>query len=624
MAANATATLTVKLRDLVSGPSKGIKSAFRGIRKSFEGVGRTFELAGKVGFAATAVNQLGQQARGALTSVLAPALRFEDTMARVGALTTGLTEEQFAELNSMAREIGRTTRFMAQEAGEGFGQLAIAGFDAEQQMAALPPILKLTQASGMDMGRVADITSDLMGAFGKEASDTGEIAGVLAATFSNSTTTLETLFETLKYGAPIATAAGIEMQQTATLVGLLGNAGIKGSQAGTALVGMLRRLTAPSRQARKALNELGITSEDIAENLDKPAVLLKKISDAFADKDFVPAEKLAILTKVFGRSATAAEVLLANANKVGEDGKTAFERLVAAVNDGENALDKMSKIMDETGLSAVRRLSSAVESLKLDIAEKLGPTLMPLIANVTQLVGKLAEWAARNPALVATIGKVLIGITVFSTVVSPLLLTVSSLISAWSMFRLALVLGSSPMRITAGLLGSLKNVLSRSIDKVVAMAGASTKMATSLKLVSGAVGLVGAAFAGWQVGKYLDEAIGKALNLRGQLLSTEMGLQAAESSWVNDYLQSFGEFYGVNSLAEAAKKNREINREREQAGGVTEQRGFLPVAEPAKKKESEEDRKLKVEIDVKGEARVRKVKAGKAVEANVGSNVSPF
>lgn len=630
MAANATAILILKLRDLVSGPSKGVKQAFTSIGKSLAGVKKTFDTAGHIGFAATAVNQLGQQSRAALTSVLEPAIRFEDTIARVGALTNDISPANMKKLTDAAREMGRTTRFTAQEAAEGLAQLAIAGYKTEDQIKALPPVLKLTQASGSEMGRVADIVSDLMGGFGKKAKDTGEIAGVLAATFSNSTTTLETLYETMKYAAPVATDLGISMQQTAVLTGLLGNAGVKGSMAGTSLRQMMLSLTKPSKAAQGALSRLGISGQEVAKNLDKPATLLQKIFKAFDVKGATRGERLKALNQIFGqRAVTSASVLLKAASTVDENGVTAFERLAGAVGEAENRLDKMASIMDSTQLASIRRLASATESLKIDIAEKLAPTFAPLVEDVTAFVGRLARWAKENPALVATMGKVLIGITGITAVLGPLLLTLSSLVSLWGVFRGVMLFTTAPINLVIRALRGLNKVTDKAIDGLVNITGASKRMSTSLKLIKGAVGVVSAAFAGWEVGKYLDEAIGKALNLRGQLLSTEIGLKAAESNIVSDYLQAFGEFYEIDSLTEAAKKNKQINRERQQTGieasrNAVRESIFKYMLETPTIRWTEDDKKVKVEIDVKGEARVKKVKAGKAVEASVGSNTSPL
>lgn len=553
MAANATVSLTIRLRDLVTGPATGMKKAFGGIRSSFERLGKTFDFAGKVGFAAGAVNQLGSQARGALTSILDPALRFEDTMARVGALTSGVTAEGVAKLTETAREMGRVTRYTAQEAAEGLAQLAIAGYDAEAQIAALPAVLKLTQASGAEMGRVADITSDLMGAFGKEAKDTGEIAGTLAATFSSSTTTLETLFETMKLAAPIATQAGVSMQQTATLIGLLGNSGVKGSQAGTALRGVMLSLVAPTKKARGALQGLGLTSGEIEKNLNKPATLIKKMADAFASKNFSNADKLRVINDVFGRrQATGAAILIDGVNKIGKDGKTAFDRLAGAVGEGEGALDRIAKTMDSTRLAGVRRFQSAMESLKIDLATELAPTFESLTKDLTKLVGNFAGWARENPGLVRGIGKILVGTVAFSAVLGPLLLTVSSLASAFAVLKGVFLGITVPVRVLGGAYTDLTNSMIKSTK-------ATGKMGAGLRNVQAAVGLVGAAFAGWEVGKYLDEAIGKTLSLRGELLSTELAISAGESRQFNDYMALAGEIFGSKTLTEVAAGNRARN-----------------------------------------------------------------
>jgi TP901 family phage tail tape measure protein len=615
MAANATATLTVRLKDQVSAPARGIRSVIKGVSQSFSKLKGGFDLAGHVSLAANAVNQLGQQSRAVLTSILQPSLRFEETITRVGALTTGVTAKQFKELEATAREMGRTTRFTAQEAAEGLSQLAVAGFNAEQQMAALPSVLKLTQTSGMEMGRVADIASDLMGGFGKEAKDMAEISGVLTATFSNSTTTLETLFETLKFGAPIAKAAGISMQETAVLTGLLGNAGIKGSMAGTGLRTMIRSLTGPSKAAQKELRKLGITSSVMADNLDKPATLLKKISDAFKDKNYGRADRLRVLNRVFGRASTAMEVLLSNANKVGKDGVTSFDKLLGAVNDGENALDKMAKTMDSTRLASVRKLESAIESLKLDLAQELAPTLSVLVKDLIGMVGQFAAWAKQHPDLTRKLGKTLIAVTAFATVLGPILITLASLVSAFTLLKGAVIAVTAPFRI----FGVANTALAA---KMRGTTGATRGLTASMRSLNAVVGLVGAAWAGWEVGQMLDSLLGKVLALRGGLLSTEMALSAGESPVVNRAVRMIGETTGIQSITDIAEGNIRRNEEEQKASLRAQEAELADLKRELAATEKAVAVGGKIEIEVSDDrTRVRRVqKAPQGPDLEVGTS----
>jgi len=588
MAANVNASITLKLRNLMTGPAKQIQSSMRGISKSFARVKGGFDLAGQIGMAAGAAGQLGQQARGALSSILKPALDFEEAIARAGALTTGITDKQMADLTAAARKMGAETRFTATQAAEGLGQLAVAGFSAADQIKALPAILKLTQASGADMGRVADITSDLLGSFGKTADDTGEIAGVLAATFTSSTTTLETLFESLKLAGPIATKAGIPMRETAIMVGLLGNAGIKGSQAGTALKGMLLNLAGPAKKAKKALGQVGLTPQFVEDNLQKPTVILQKLAGAFESKGFSKAKKLAVLRSIFGKQqAAAAAVMLDAATKVGEDGSTAFENLSIAVDGTQTKLNQISSTMDKTGLASIAKMDSALESLKITLATELGPVVLDLVDDVREFAGTVSDWAKRNPGLVKDLGKLVVAAAAFGTILTPVLLAASALVSTITLMGLVAVPLTTALTLlrTVGLV-TLKGPLTKAIsgldtmsDRMAKSTGATGKMAKAMKLATRGAGVLAAGFIGWGVGKVLDNVIGKIFDLRGELLSTELALQAGESSLFNAAVEGVGNLIGSETLINAAKGNRQANASRQAAEDMAG-KGLAPLQAP--------------------------------------------
>ena len=611
MTANATVALTIRLKDAVSAPARGVKNAFRQIGSDFAKLRSGFDLAGKISFAATAVNQLGTQARGVLTSVLGPAMQFEEAITRAGALTNEITRKEMADLTAAARQMGRETRYTSIEAAQGLGQLAIAGYKAKEQIGALPIVLKLTQASGVEMGRTADILTDITGAFNKKAFETGDVAGMLAAVFSSSTTTLETLYETMKYGASVATQLKIPMNDVGVLVGLLGNAGIKGSMAGTALNNSLLTMVDVTPKGRKALASIGVDAKKLSEHLNEPVWILNELNRAFQQKGFTDPEKLRALYRIFQkRGVPSISILLNEMNKVGKDGESAFERLTKAVGGGQTKLNQIARTMDTTALASVRRFQSAVESLKIDIAEKLGPSLNPLIEDIIKLVNQFAGWARKNPELVATIGKVLIGVAGFAAVFGPLLLTISSLISSFTLLRGALALIKMPFRIFSGINKELAVSMSKN-------AGAAKALSGSLRGLSATIGTVGAAFAGWEVGKMLDSLIGKVFKLRGELLSTEMGLSLGESKGFNQYIKQLGETYGIDTLKDIA----EGNIERNVAGPATTQRGILQRGITKEDLQAIADRPVNVTGKVEMELNDRRVQVKKISKLKNGPDL---
>ena len=205
-------------------------------------------------------------AAGTAMTVALPAkiaVDFEDSMARVGAVARA-DDEAMARLTATARQLGRDTVFSASQAAEGMKYLAMAGFNANETIAAMPGMLDLAAAGNTDLGRTADIASDILSAFKLKAEYMGQVSHTLAKTFTTSNTSLEMLGDTMKYVGPVAASVGMSLQDTSAMAGMLGNVGIKASQAGTVMRAELLRLAAPARMARDALGELaGVEGEEL-------------------------------------------------------------------------------------------------------------------------------------------------------------------------------------------------------------------------------------------------------------------------------------------------------------------------------------------------------------------------
>jgi len=222
---------------------------------------------------------IGSQAVGiaalalSFKAALSPAIKFEQSMKDLQAVAFGSADstvpvaKNMALLSEQAKKLGASTAFSATQAAEGQIFLAKAGFKTNQILKSMPSLLDLAAASGTELGRTSDILSDLLGAFGKQAKDSGRLADVLASATSSANVDMETLFETLKVAAPIGIAAGQSMEGITTATALLGNVGIKGSMAGTALKNAFVRLASPAAEGAKVLKELGIATSDSAGNM---------------------------------------------------------------------------------------------------------------------------------------------------------------------------------------------------------------------------------------------------------------------------------------------------------------------------------------------------------------------
>ncbi|GHU38883.1 hypothetical protein AGMMS50256_38480 [Betaproteobacteria bacterium] len=184
-------------------------------------------------------------------------VEFEATMSKVQALTRlDRDSPEMAALNTQARELGAKTMFSATEAAQGQAFLAMAGFSPEHVLQSMPAMLDMAKAGDMDLARTADIASNVQTAMGLDASQMPRIADTLTMAFTSSNVSLEMLGETMKYMAPAARAAGMSLEEASAMAGLLGNAGIQASMAGTSLRNVITRLAAPPKAAGEALSEL--------------------------------------------------------------------------------------------------------------------------------------------------------------------------------------------------------------------------------------------------------------------------------------------------------------------------------------------------------------------------------
>ncbi len=290
----------------------------RQLGHSVERLNRQYTRLGKSMRAQQALQGRRAELRGQLfdavalgTTVAAPlkiAIDFEQSVAKLGAITASseLSEEVNAQnqaiLAKEARRLGQTTQFTASQTVDAMTFLGMAGFNPDEIKGATAGVLNLAKAAGTDLAETADIASNILSGFGLDATqDMERVGDVLTATFTTSNTTLSSLGETMKLVASIASSAGGSIEQVAAMVGLLGDVGIQGSRAGTALRATFLRLSAPTGGAKSALESLGIEVADMDGNLRPVPDLLKDIS--VATKDLGSVQRTSLIKTIFGEEA---------------------------------------------------------------------------------------------------------------------------------------------------------------------------------------------------------------------------------------------------------------------------------------------------------------------------------
>jgi TP901 family phage tail tape measure protein len=336
-------------------------------------------------------------------TVVAPvsiAVNFEQSIARLGAITRS-GDDALLGLEQTARRLGETTQFSASEAASAMTFLGMAGFKTNEIISATPGMLDLAQAAGSDLAGTADIASNILSGFSLKADEMGRVGDVLSATFTTSNTTLQMLGDTLKYAAPVASSAGASIEQVAAMAGLLGNVGIQGSMAGTALRAAFLRLSAPPKVAADALANLGVEVKDLDGNLRSVPELLQEL--AKATEGLGSAERAEAIKQIFGSEASAGLTELLK-----QAGSGALDSYIQQLRQAKGTADTMAKKMSATTAGSLKRLGSALESVAISI----GSLLLPSVAAGAQLFAGMASWVSGAAQEYPWLTKVIVGATV--------------------------------------------------------------------------------------------------------------------------------------------------------------------------------------------------------------------
>lgn len=337
---------------------------------------------------------------------------FESSMSRVGALS-GATDVEMAQLTQTAKDLGATTVFSASEAAEGMSYLAMAGFETNEIVSAMPGLLNLAAAGQLDLGTAADITSNILSGFGIEASKTGEVADVLTKTFTSSNTTMESLGESFKMLAPTANALGIPLEDAAAAVGLLGDAGIQGSMAGSQLSMALTRLSSPSSQAAGIMKDLGFNAFNSSGEMKSLEDIVRELTDSTSD--LTEEQRMHAISTIFGAQSMKSILTLMDA---GADTLGDFTNELR--NSGGAAQEIADKQLDNLH-GQITLLKSALEGAAISIGSALLPALKVLVSAIQWLVDKFNSLGEGSKSFIA-IGTALTA--VFALIVGPILLLI--------------------------------------------------------------------------------------------------------------------------------------------------------------------------------------------------------
>lgn len=288
---------------------------------------------------------------------------FEAQMKKVQAIS-GASGTEFDALTAKAKEMGATTQFSATEAGQALEYMAMAGWKTDDMLSGISGIMDLAAASGEDLGKVSDIVTDALTAFGLKASDSAHFADVLAAASSNSNTNVSMMGETFKYVAPIAGALGYSAEDTAVAIGLMANAGIKGSDAGTALRATMTRLVDPPKEAAQAMEALGISVRNSDGTMKPFMQTMRELRERFGGLS--QAEKAQMASSIAGQEAMSGFLAIVNASD------SDFDKLTGAIYNADGAAAQMAATMNDNLKGDLKALSSVWEAFQLELMSGKG------------------------------------------------------------------------------------------------------------------------------------------------------------------------------------------------------------------------------------------------------------
>ena len=320
---------------------------------------------------------------------------FESQMSRVKAIS-GATGKSFDLLRQQAIDLGAKTAFSAKESAAGMENLASAGFDATEIMQAMPGLLDLAAVSGGDVALASENAATALRGFGLDASQAGHVADVFARAAADTNAEVADMGEAMKYIAPVANAMGLSIEEVAAAIGIMSDAGIKGSQAGTSLRGALSRLAKPTKPMIGVMNDLGISFYDAEGKMKPLKEQIGMLKDAF--KGLTPEEQQHALVTLYGQEALSGMMALI------DKGPEKLGTLTKSLKDSDGAADKMARTMQDNMNSSLEQMMGAFESAAIVIQKILAPYVRKLADAVAGLVEKFVSAPEPVQKLVVVIG----------------------------------------------------------------------------------------------------------------------------------------------------------------------------------------------------------------------------
>lgn len=371
-------------------------------------VGSNIEGAGKKLLPVTAtVTALG-------TASVKTAADFETAMSKVAAVS-GASGKELEDLTAKAREMGSKTKFSASEAAEAMNYMAMAGWKTEDMLSGIEGVMNLAAASGEDLATTSDIVTDALTAFGLSAQDSGHFADVLAAASSNANTNVSMMGETFKYCAPIAGALGFSVEDTAEAIGLMANAGIKSTQAGTSLRTIMTNLSGEVKICGENIGEVTVATTNADGSMRDLSDILADCRTAFSSLS--ESEKAAAAESLVGKNAMSGFLALMNA------GEEDIEKLSGAIDNCSGAAQSMADTMNNNLEGQLTILKSQLQELAISFGEILLPAVKKIVGWVQGFIDVLNS-------LPDGVKETIVTVALIAAALGPVLIIIGKIITA--------------------------------------------------------------------------------------------------------------------------------------------------------------------------------------------------
>lgn len=348
---------------------------------------------------------------------------FDSSMSNVQAIS-GATADEMEILREKAREMGAKTKFSAEEAGDAMSYMAMAGWKTGDMLEGIEGIMNLAAASGEDLATASDIVTDALTAFGMQAEDSGALADIMAAASSNANTNVSLLGESFKYVAPLFGAMNYSAEDAATALGLMANAGIKGSQAGTALKTAIANMVSPTDSMAGVMDryQLSLTNTDgTMKSFSEVTEMLREKMGGLSET-----EQAAAASTLFGKEAMAG--MLSVINAAPED----YEKLTKAINNADGSSKEMADTMNDNLAGQITILKSQLQELAISIGEVLMPYIRKAVEVIQSIVDKFNGMGDAQKKIIVIIAALIFALGPLLIIIGKVSLGISAVTGAFS------------------------------------------------------------------------------------------------------------------------------------------------------------------------------------------------